>query len=112
MVPHGTDPDYLPVSVQESLVEAWVSGDLLQGQGHECSSACMGPFEGGSHYLHYLHHSLASGQTTGWESPLTENWITDLLIMAPMLIKKQICYSVNKGPSSQDYGFFSSHVWM
>ena len=72
----------------------------------------MGPFEGGSHYLHYLHHSLASGQTTGWESPLTENWITDLLIMAPMLIKKQICYSVNKGPSSQDYGFFSSHVWM
>ena len=26
---------------------------------------CMGPFEGGHHYLHYLHHSLASGQTTG-----------------------------------------------
>ena len=23
------------------------------------------PFEGGSHCLHYLHHSLASGQTTG-----------------------------------------------
>ena len=30
-----------------------------------CSSACMGPFEGGHHYLHYLHHSLASGQITG-----------------------------------------------
>ena len=29
-----------------------------------CSSARMGPFEGGPHYLHYLHHSLASGQTT------------------------------------------------
>ena len=28
-----TDPD-LPVSVQESLVEAWVGGGLLQGQGH------------------------------------------------------------------------------
>ena len=30
--------------------------------GTECSSVCMGPFEGGHHYLHYLHHSLASGQ--------------------------------------------------
>ena len=27
----------------------------------------MGPFEGGRHYPHYLHHSLASGQTTGRE---------------------------------------------
>ena len=33
--------------------------------GTACSSACMGPFEGGHHYLHYLHHSLASGQITG-----------------------------------------------
>ena len=32
--------------------------------GTECGSVCMGPFEGGRHYLHYLHHSLASGQTT------------------------------------------------
>ena len=31
--------------------------------GTEFSSACRGPFEG-SHYLHYLHHSLASGQIT------------------------------------------------
>ena len=28
----------------------------------ECSNACMGLFEGGRHYLHYLHQSLASGQ--------------------------------------------------
>ena len=27
----------------------------------------MGPVEGGRHYLHYLHHSLTSGQTTGRE---------------------------------------------
>ena len=27
----------------------------------------MGPFEGGHHYLYYLHHSLASGQATGRE---------------------------------------------
>ena len=40
-------------------------------RGTECSSTCMGPFEGGHHYLHYLHHSLAS-----------QNWIKDLLSMA------------------------------
>ena len=28
------------------------------------------------------------------------------------LIKKQRHYFSNKGPSSQSYGFFSSHVWM
>ena len=31
-LPHETDPD-LPISVQESLAEIWVSGDLLQGRG-------------------------------------------------------------------------------
>ena len=58
VTPPETDPDLL-VKVQESLVEAWVSGGLLQGWGQECSSECMGPFEEGHHYLHYLHHSLA-----------------------------------------------------
>ena len=33
VTPQETDPD-LPVSVQVSLVEAWVGGGLLQGQGH------------------------------------------------------------------------------
>ena len=28
------------------------------------------------------------------------------------IIKKQRCYSANEGPSSQSYGFSSSHVWM
>ena len=56
-----------PVSVQESPAEAWVSSGLLQGQGTECSHAYMGPFEGGHHYLYYLHHSLVSGQTIGRE---------------------------------------------
>ena len=27
-------------------------------------------------------------------------------------IKKQRHYFVNKGPSSQGYGFFNSHIWM
>ena len=31
--PQETDPD-LPVSVQNSPVEAWVNSGLLQGQGH------------------------------------------------------------------------------
>ena len=61
-----TDPD-LPVSVQESPAEAWVHSGLLQGQGTECGSACMGSFERGPHYLHYLNHSLPSGETTGRE---------------------------------------------
>ena len=62
--PQGTDPD-LPMGVQESLVEAWVGGGLLQGWGTECSSACLGPFEGGLHYLHYLHHSMPQGKQQG-----------------------------------------------
>ena len=33
VTPQETDPD-LPVSVQESLIEAWVGGSLLQVQGH------------------------------------------------------------------------------
>ncbi len=33
VTPQETDPD-LPMSVQESLAEAWVSSGLLQGQGH------------------------------------------------------------------------------
>ena len=32
MTPQETDPD-LPVNVQESPVEIWVGGGLLQGQG-------------------------------------------------------------------------------
>ena len=33
VTPQETEPG-LPVSVQESLVEAWVCGGLQQGQGH------------------------------------------------------------------------------
>ena len=62
MTPQETDTD-LPVSVQESPVQVWVGGGLLQGWGH-CMQQCLGPFEGGHHYLHYHYHSLASGQIT------------------------------------------------
>jgi len=51
--------------------------------GTACSSVCTGPFEG-AHYLQYLHHRLASGQTTGREhSPAHQQKIKDLLSMAP-----------------------------
>ena len=33
VIPQETDSD-LPVSVQESLAEAWVGGGLMQGWGH------------------------------------------------------------------------------
>ena len=64
MTPQETDPD-LHVRVQECLAEAWLGGSLLQGRSTECSSTCMGSFEGGHHYLHYLHHSLATGKQQG-----------------------------------------------
>ena len=57
--PQETDPD-LPVSVQESWVEEWVNSGLLCSQGTEYNSACISPFEGDCHYLHYPYHSLAS----------------------------------------------------
>ena len=49
MTPQETDPD-LTVSVQACLVEA---------------RACLGPFEGDHHYLHYLHHSFPASQQQG-----------------------------------------------
>ena len=56
-----TDPD-LPGSVQslqKNMGQCWLAAGL---GGTECHSACMGPFEGGPHYLHYLHLNLAPGK--------------------------------------------------
>ena len=65
VTPQETDPD-LPVSrsLQHrcgSVVACYRVGST------QCGATCMGPFEGGRHYLHYLPHSLVSGQTTGRE---------------------------------------------
>ena len=60
--PQEIDPE-LPRSVWEPLVDTWVGGGLLQGQGLSVA-VCTGPLKGGLHYVHYLHHSLVSGQTT------------------------------------------------
>ena len=61
MTPQETGPD-LPMSVQESLVGAWVGGDLLRGRGTERSNASWDLSKESLHCLHCLHHSLASGQ--------------------------------------------------
>ena len=66
MTPQKTAPDF-PVSVRESLAEVWVGSGLFRVGGTECSSVWVGPFEGGHHYLYYLHHILASGQIIGRE---------------------------------------------
>ena len=44
--------------------------------GTEYSSACMGPFEGHHQYFHYLHHSLASGDSEVKRlSAMQETWV-------------------------------------
>ena len=40
---------------------------------------------------------------TPWKKSYNQPW---------QHIKKQRCYFANKGPSSQSYGFSSSHIWM
>ena len=51
------------LSVQESSLEMWLSIGLFHG---------WGPWMQQCHYLHYLQHSLASGQTTGREQSPTQ----------------------------------------
>ena len=82
---------------------------------------------------------MASGPITSWQMDETMETVTDFLfwgapkslqmVTAAMKlkdacsleesyeqprqhIKKQRYYFTNKGPSSQSYGFSSSHVWM
>ena len=56
---------------QASLAEARVGGGLLHSQGHWVQQCMYGTCWRRCHYLHYLHHSLASGQTTGREQSPT-----------------------------------------
>ena len=64
----------------------WVSRSVWQRRGSMVAccrvggTECLGPFAGSPHYLHYLPHSMASGQITGREqpNPSTENSIKDL----------------------------------
>ena len=84
VTPQETDPD-LPVVSRCVWWRLGLAVACCRVRGTECSSACMGPFEGGRHYLHYLHHSLAPVKSRDGTQlhPSTENWIKDLLSMAP-----------------------------
>ena len=67
-------------------------------------------------------NSQGCGQTTPFLSPtISLNFSLSLLMLFPWKesydqpiqhIKKERHYFANKGPSSQGYGFSSSHVWM
>ena len=73
-MPQETDPD-LPMSVQESLMAAWVGGGLLRGRDTECGRACMGPFKAVRHYLHYLQHSLVKEQGVNTALPINRKLV-------------------------------------
>ena len=69
-------------SIQESPQRCESAVACCWVRGTECNIVSTNPFEGGLHYLHYPHHSLALGQTTEREHPSTENYIKDLLSIA------------------------------
>ena len=117
VTPQETGPD-LPVTVQSLQLRCGSVVAYCRVGGTEYSSECMGPFAGGRYYLHYLHHSLVSGPTTGREhspahqqnpttnapylpsiSLLSRNtWVTHnkcLRFFPPVsMVTKHVCFSV------------------
>ena len=71
VTPQKTDPD-LPVMSRSFQQRHRSVVTCCRVEGTECSSVCMETFEGGLHFLHYLHHGLVSGQTTGREHSLAQ----------------------------------------
>ena len=65
---------------------------------------------------------VASGLNTSWQRDReTVETVTDFIFLGSRItadcdcsheIKRRRHYFANKGPSSQSYGFSSSHVWM
>ena len=84
MTPQEADPD-LPVSVQESLVEAWVSGGLLQGLGALREAARPQDLLKGVAIVFITSTilGLRSSNREGTQPcPSAENWVKDLLNMS------------------------------
>ena len=84
-----TEPD-LPVSVQESLEELWVDRGCLGVRGTEHNSPRISPFEevtitAITPTIVWPQAKVQGGNTVP-ES--TENWIKDLLSMAPLIRAK------------------------
>ena len=81
--------DYTLHGILQARILEWVAFPFSRGSSQprdQAQFSCIagGPPLEGRHYLHYFHHSLASGQITGRKQPppSTENWIKDLLTMA------------------------------
>ena len=56
---------FSPSIIYLLVSQSWGCGSAVaccRVRGTEHSHACMGPFEGGPHYLHDLHHSLVPGK--------------------------------------------------
>ena len=82
VAPPETDPD-LPMSVQEAPAEAWTGSGLLQGRGH-CVGQCVHwAFRRRSPSSSPLFGLRPSNREGTQPRPSTENWIKDLLNMAP-----------------------------
>ena len=86
----------------------WRHGSVVaccRAGGIDCGSACRGPFEGGHHYLLYLHHSLVPGHNREGTQPRpsTENWMKDLLSMALPIRTWPSCPHSQSLPSGNFY---------
>ena len=86
VTPHQADPDW-PMCVQESLVEAWVSGPLLQGWGHSAEVRAWDLLK--EVIIIIITSTIVCPQVNNREGTQphpstensTENWIKDLLSM-------------------------------
>ena len=88
--PQETDPD-LPMSVQQSPAEEWVSGGLLQGWKHWVWKFVHGTFwrrEPLSSLSPPWFGLRSSNREATQPCPLTENWIKDLLSLALPIITR------------------------
>ena len=88
MTPQETDPDF-PVSVQESPVEVWVSGGLLQGWVLSVAVHAWDILKEVT--IIFITSTIVWPQVNNREGtqlhPSTENWIKDLLSTAPPIRK-------------------------
>ena len=97
VTPQETDPD-LPVSVQESSAEVWVGSGLLQGWGHWVQQCMHGTFWRRLP-LSSLPPPLFGFRPNNREetepSPSIEDWIKDLLSMAPPIKTRPVSPTVS-----------------
>ena len=83
--PQETDPE-LPVSIQESLVEAWVSvGGTAAGWGALSAAVCVWDLLKEFTIIFITSTIVCSQVKQRGENTSTENWIKDLLSLAPTI---------------------------